>query len=192
RTVLQTAPFEHSGNPPCKVRDQNSGGDTVPDSSFDVVSKVDRQEVDNALNQAAKEVGQRFDFKNTGASITWSGDTGVEIKANSDDRVRAVLDVFKERLVKRSVSLKALDHGDPQPAAGGTSRLVVSIRQGIDDEKAKAIVKRIKSDGPKGVQAQVQGDTVRVSSKKRDDLQAVIAMLREADFGIPLQFQNYR
>jgi len=164
----------------------------VPDSSFDVVSKVDRQEVDNALNQAAKEVGQRFDFKNTGASITWSGDSGVEIKANSDDRVRAVLDVFKERLVKRSVSLKALDHGDPQPAAGGTSRLVVSIRQGIDDEKAKAIVKRIKSDGPKGVQAQVQGDTVRVSSKKRDDLQAVIAMLREADFGIPLQFQNYR
>ena len=164
----------------------------MPDSSFDVVSKVDRQEVDNALNQAAKEVGQRFDFKNTGASITWSGDSGVEIKANSDDRVRAVLDVFKERLVKRSVSLKALDHGDPQPAAGGTSRLVVSIRQGIDDEKAKAIVKRIKSDGPKGVQAQVQGDTVRVSSKKRDDLQAVIAMLREADFGIPLQFQNYR
>jgi uncharacterized protein YajQ (UPF0234 family) len=164
----------------------------VADSSFDVVSKVDHQEVDNALNQAAKEVGQRFDFKGTGASITWSGDTGVEIKANSDDRVRAVLDVFKERLVKRSVSLKALDHGDPQPAAGGISRLLVTIRQGIDDEKARAIVKRIKSDGPKGVQSQVQGDTVRVSSKKRDDLQAVIALLREEDFGIPLQFQNYR
>ena len=164
----------------------------MADSSFDVVSKVDRQEVDNALNQAAKEVGQRFDFKGTGAAIRWSGETGVEITANSDDRVRAVLDVFKERLVKRSVSLKSLDHKDPEPAAGGTSRLLVAIRQGIDDEKAKAIVKRIKSDGPKGVHAQVQGDTVRVSSKKRDDLQAVISMLREADFGIPLQFQNYR
>jgi uncharacterized protein YajQ (UPF0234 family) len=103
-----------------------------------------------------------------------------------------VLDVFKERLIKRNVSLKALDHKDPEPAAGGTSRLLVSIKQGIDDEKAKAIVKRIKSDGPKGVQSQIQGDTVRVTSKKRDDLQAVIAMLREADFGIPLQFTNYR
>jgi uncharacterized protein YajQ (UPF0234 family) len=164
----------------------------VADSSFDVVSKVDRQEVDNALNQAAKEISQRFDFKNTGASVAWSGENAVEIKASTDDRVRAALDVFKERLVKRNVSLKALDHGDPQPAAGGTSRLLVTIRQGIDDEKARAIVKRIKSDGPKGVQSQVQGDTVRVSSKKRDDLQAVIAMLRDADFGIPLQFQNYR
>jgi len=164
----------------------------VADSSFDVVSKVDRQEVDNAVNQSAKEVGQRFDFKGTGASIAWRGDEAVEITANSDDRVRAVLDVFKERLVKRNVSLKALDHGDPQPAAGGTSRLQVSIKQGIDDEKAKAIVKRIKSDGPKGVHSQVQGDTVRVSSKKRDDLQAVIALLKQADFGIPLQFQNYR
>lgn len=164
----------------------------MADSSFDVVSKVDRQEVDNALNQAAKEVGQRFDFKGTGASITWSGESAVEIKANSDDRVRAVLDVFKERLVKRNVSLKALDHGDPQPAAGGTSRLVVSIKQGIDDQKAKEIVKRLKSDAPKGIQAQVQGDMVRVSSKKKDDLQAAIALLKQADFGIPLQFQNYR
>ena len=164
----------------------------MADSSFDVVSKVDRQEVDNALNQAAKEVGQRFDFKNTGASIRWSGEDGVEITANSDDRVKAVLEVFKERLIKRNVSLKSLDHGDPQAAAGGTSRLAVSIRQGIDDEKARAIVKKIKSDGPKGVQSQVQGDTVRVSSKKRDDLQAVIALLRDEDFGIPLQFTNYR
>ena len=164
----------------------------MADSSFDVVSKVEHQEVDNAVNQTAKEIGQRFDFKGTGASIAWKGEEAVEITANSDDRVRAVLDVFKERLVKRSVSLKSLDHKDPEPAAGGTSRLLVSIRQGIDDEKAKAIVKRIKADGPKGVQSHVQGDTVRVSSKKRDDLQAVIAMLREADFGIPLQFQNYR
>ncbi len=164
----------------------------MADSSFDVVSKVDRQEVDNALNQAAKEIGQRFDFKGTGAGIRWSGQEAVEITANSDDRVRAVLDVFKERLVKLQVSLKALDHGDPQPAGGGTSRLLVSIRQGINDEKAKAIVKKIKSDGPKGVTAQVQGDTVRVSSKKKDDLQTIITLLREADFGIPLQFTNYR
>jgi cyclic-di-GMP-binding protein len=164
----------------------------VADSSFDVVSKVEHQEVDNAVNQTAKEIGQRFDFKGTGASIAWKGDDAVEITANSDDRARAVLDVFKERLVKRSVSLKSLDHKDPEPAAGSTSRLLVAIRQGIDDEKAKAIVKRIKADGPKGAHAQVQGDTVRVSSKKRDDLQAIIAMLKDADFGIPLQFQNYR
>jgi uncharacterized protein YajQ (UPF0234 family) len=163
----------------------------VADASFDVVSKVDRQEVDNALNQTAKEVGQRFDFKGTGAAIRWSGEA-VEITANTDDRVRAVLDVFKERLVKRQVSLKALDHGDPQPAAGGNSRLAVSIQQGINDEKAKAIVKKVKADGPKGVQVAVQGDTVRISSKKKDDLQAVIALLRESDFGIPLQFTNYR
>ena len=164
----------------------------MADSSFDVVSKVDHQEVDNALNQAAKEVGQRFDFKGTGAAISWRGEDAVEITANSDDRVRAVLDVFKERLVKRNVSLKALDHGDPQPAAGGTSRLLVSIRQGIDADKARAIVKALKSDAPKGIQAQVQGDTVRVSSKKKDDLQAAITVLKQGDFGIPLQFQNYR
>jgi len=164
----------------------------MADSSFDVVSKVDHQEVDNALNQAAKEVGQRFDFKGTGASISWSGDESVVITANADERVRAVLDVFKDKLVKRKVSLKALDHGDPQPAGGGTSRLQVGIRQGIDSEKARAIVKAVKSDGPKGVQVAVQGETVRVSSKKRDDLQTVIAMLREQDFGIPLQFENYR
>jgi uncharacterized protein YajQ (UPF0234 family) len=164
----------------------------MADSSFDVVSKVDRQEVDNALNQAGKEVGQRFDFKGTGASINWSGDDGVVITANSDERAKAVLEVFKEKLVKRQVSLKALDHKDPEAAGGGTSRLPIAIRQGIDAEKARAIVKKIKAEGPKGVNVAVQGDTVRVSSKKRDDLQAVIAMLKSADMGIPLQFENYR
>jgi uncharacterized protein YajQ (UPF0234 family) len=163
----------------------------VADSSFDVVSKVDHQEVDNALNQAAKEVLQRYDFKGTGASIAWSGEA-VEIKANSDDRVLAVLDVFKEKLVRRSVSLKSLDHEDPQPAGGNNSRLVVSIKQGLDDDKAKAIVRKLKEAGPKGVNAQRQGETVRVSSKKRDDLQAVIALLKGEDFGVPLQFENYR
>jgi cyclic-di-GMP-binding protein len=164
----------------------------LADSSFDVVSKVDQQEIDNALNQAGKEVGQRFDFKGTGASITWSGDSAVVITANSDERVKAVLDVFKERLVKRQVSLKALDHGEPEQAAGGTARLTVNLRQGIDPDKARMITKLIKTDAPKGVQAQIQGETVRVSSKKRDDLQTVIALLKGADLGIPLQFENYR
>ncbi len=163
----------------------------MADASFDVVSKVDRQEVDNALNQAAKEVAQRYDFKGVGASIAWSGDA-VEIKANSDDRVRAVLEVFQEKLIKRGVSLKALDHGDPQPAGGSTSRLSISVQQGIDDEKAKTIAKKIRGAGLKGVQAQIQGDQLRVSGKKRDDLQAVIALLKDSDFGVPLQFVNYR
>jgi cyclic-di-GMP-binding protein len=164
----------------------------MADSSFDVVSKVDSQEVDNALNQTAKEIGQRFDFKNTGASIAWSGNDALVITANSDDRVKAVLEVFKERLVKRQISLKALDFAEPEPAAGSTSRLPVAIRQGIDSEKARAIVKKVKADGPKGVQIAIQGETVRVSSKKRDDLQTVIALLKDSDMGIPLQFENYR
>jgi hypothetical protein len=164
----------------------------MADSSFDVESKVDRQEVDNALNQASKEVGQRFDFKGTGASISWSGEDGIVITANSEERVKAVLEVLKERLVKREVSLKALDHEEPEPAANGNSRLSIKIRQGIDSEKARMITKLIKTDGPKGVQAAIQGDTVRVSSKKRDDLQTVIALLKGADIGIPLQFSNYR
>ena len=162
----------------------------MADPSFDVVSKVEHQEVDNALNQAAKEVSQRYDFKNVGASIAWSGEK-VEIRANSEDRVKAVLEVFKEKLIKRSVSLKALQHGEPQ-ASGKEFRLVGEINQGISDEKAKAIAKKVKAEGPKGVQAQIQGDQLRVSGKKRDDLQAVIALLKESDFGIPLQFTNYR
>lgn len=163
----------------------------MADASFDVVNKVERQEVDNALNTAAKEVATRYDFKGVGASITWSGEA-VEIRANSDERVRAVLDVFQEKLVRRSVSLKALQHGDPQPAAGGSSRLTVTIQQGISDEAARAIAKKVRAEAPKGVQAQIQGDSLRVTGKKRDDLQAVIAMLKAADFGVPLQFVNYR
>jgi cyclic-di-GMP-binding protein len=163
----------------------------VADPSFDVVSKVDHQEVDNALNNAAKEVAQRYDFKGVGASIAWSGEK-VEIKADTEERVNAVLDVFKEKLIKRDISLKALGHGKPQPAGGSTYKLVCDIKQGVTDEKAKAIVKKIKADGPKGVQAAIQGDQVRVSGKKRDDLQAVISLLKESDFDLPLQFTNYR
>ena len=163
----------------------------MADPSFDVVSKVDHQEVDNALNQAAKEIANRYDFKDTGSSIAWSGEK-VEIRSNSDQRVKAVLEVFQETLIKRGVSLKALQHGDPQPAGGNTSRLLVEINQGIAEDTAKAIAKKIKSEGPKGIQAQIQGDQLRVSGKKKDDLQAVITLLKEADFGIPLQFTNYR
>jgi uncharacterized protein YajQ (UPF0234 family) len=163
----------------------------VADPSFDIVSKVDHQEVDNALNQAAKEIATRYDFKDTGSSIAWSGEK-VEIRSNSDQRVKAVLDVFQEKLVKRGISLKALQYGDPQPAGGNTSRLTVDIQSGIADEKAKAIAKKIRAEGPKGVQAQIQGDQLRVTGKKKDDLQAVIALLKDSDFDVPLQFTNYR
>jgi uncharacterized protein YajQ (UPF0234 family) len=162
----------------------------VADSSFDVVSKVDRQEVDNALNQAAREIAQRFDFKNTGASIAWSGDR-IEMRAQTEERVKAVLDVFQEKLVKRQVSLKALDAGQPQ-ASGKEYRIMASIREGISPDSAKKIAKLIRDRGPKGVQAQVQGDQLRVSSKKKDDLQTVIRLLKEQDFDFAVQFVNYR
>ena len=163
----------------------------MADASFDIVSKVDHQEVDNALNQAAKEIANRFDFKDTGSAIVWSGEK-VEIRSNTEQKVKSVLEVFQEKLVKRGISLKALRHGDPQPAGGNTARLVVDINQGIADDKAKAIVKTIKSEAPKGVQAAIQGDQIRVTGKKKDDLQSVIALLKAADFDIPLQFTNYR
>lgn len=163
----------------------------MADPSFDVVSKVDRQEVDNALNQTAKELAQRFDFRGTNASISWSGEQGVTLQADTEDRVRAALDVFKDKLVRRGISLKALDAGDPQ-VSGRSYRVATSIVQGISSEKAKAIAKRIRDEGPRGVQAQIQGEQLRVTGKKKDDLQAVIALLKGADFGIALQFTNYR
>ncbi len=163
----------------------------MADPSFDIVSKVDRQEVDNALNQAAKEVGQRYDFKDVGASIAWSGQEAVAIAANSEERAKAVLEVFKEKLVKRQVSLKSIDAGEPKQS-GKEFRLAVDIRNGIADDKAKDIAKIVRAEGPKGVQAQIQGDQLRVSGKKRDDLQAVIAMLKGRDLDVALQFTNYR
>ena len=163
----------------------------MADASFDVVSKVDRQEVDNALNQAEKELGTRFDFRGTGAEIKWAGDEAVALQAETEDRVLAALQVFKEKLVKRQISLKSLDAGEAR-ASGKVHRLDCKIIQGIDSDKAKAISKKIRDDGPKGVQAQIQGDQLRVTAKKKDDLQAVIAMLKQADFGVALQFTNYR
>jgi uncharacterized protein YajQ (UPF0234 family) len=162
----------------------------MADSSFDVVSHVDRQEVDNALNQAKKELTQRFDFKNTGTSIDWSGET-VVIVSKSDKRALAALDVFKEKLVRRSVSLKALDVDDPKPAGGGTYRIECSLVQGIPEDKAKAMAKTIRQSGLK-VQAQVQGDQLRISGKSKDALQKAMTLIKENDQGLPLQFANYR
>ncbi len=161
------------------------------ESSFDIVSKINRQEVDNALNQAGKEIGTRFDFRGVGASITWSGDHAVEIKANSEERAKAVLDVFRDKLVKRSVSLKVLDPGEPKPS-GKEYRLAVSLKEGISQDDARKISKIIRDEGPKGIRAQVQGDELRVSSKKKDDLQQVINLLKDKEFDFALQFVNYR
>ncbi len=160
------------------------------ESSFDVVSKVDRQEVDNALNQAAKEVSQRYDFKNVGASISWSGET-VVMTANSEERVKAVLDVFETKLIRRGISLKALETGEPK-ASGKEFRLEATIKEGLSSENAKKIAKIVRDEGPKGVKTQITGDELRVSAKSRDDLQSVIALLKESDLDVALQFVNYR
>ncbi|MDR1825213.1 MAG: YajQ family cyclic di-GMP-binding protein [Bifidobacteriaceae bacterium] len=161
------------------------------DSSFDIVSKVNRQEVDNALNQAAKEIHQRYDFKGVGATIVWSGDDLIVMTASSEDRVKAVLDVFQTKLVKRGVSLKAIEAGEPRQS-GKEVRIEARLREGLSSELAKKIAKLIRDEGPKSVKTQIQGDELRVFSKSRDDLQAVIALVKEADFDAALQFVNYR
>jgi len=164
----------------------------VADSSFDVVSKVDRQEVDNALNQAGKEVSQRYDFRNVGASISWSGEKIVMV-ANSAERVLAILDVFETKLIKRGISLRSLDTGDKEPKASGKEyRLEATIKEGIETDQAKKITKIIRDEAPKTVKTQITGDEVRVTSKSRDDLQAVITLLKGADLDVALQFVNYR
>ncbi len=162
----------------------------MADASFDIVSKVDRQEVDNALNQVAKEISQRYDFKGVGAEIRWSGES-VAMKANSEDRVNAVLDVFKEKLIKRGVSLKALEASEPR-SSGRDYVIDASLEQGISQDNAKKLAKIIRDEGPKGVKAQVQGDELRVTSKSRDDLQSVIALLKGKDLDFAVQFTNYR
>ena len=162
----------------------------MADPSFDVVSKVDRQEVDNALNQAAKEAATRYDFKGTGADIAWSGES-VVIRASSEERASALLDVFKEKLVKRQISLKTLEAGEPQQS-GKEYRITATVSEGISQDNAKKVSKVIREQGPKGVQAQIQGDQLRVSAKKKDDLQAVIALLKGQDLDFAVQFTNYR
>ncbi|MDQ1373430.1 MAG: cyclic-di-GMP-binding protein [Actinomycetota bacterium] len=159
--------------------------------TFDVVSEVDMQEVKNAVDQASREVTTRFDFKNTDSSIELSGQE-VNLHSSTEDRLRALMQVLEEKLVRRQVSLKSLDQGKVEEAAKGTVRQTVTIRAGIDTDRAKQINKHIKDLGLKGVSSQTQGEQVRVQGKKRDDLQAAIQSLKAADFGIPLQFQNFR
>lgn len=158
--------------------------------SFDVVSQVDRHEVTNALDQARREIAQRFDFKNTGTEVKHEAET-IEVRSNSEGRVQAAADLIKEKLVRRNVSLKALSEGKIEPAGGSTYKQVITLVHGINDEKGRAMNKFIKGLGLK-VQSQVQGEQLRVSAKVKDDLQQVIQALKEQDFGIPLQFTNYR
>ena len=162
----------------------------MADSSFDIVSKLDRMEFDNALHQAAKEISQRYDFKGVDAELKMSGEK-VEIRANSEERALAVLDVFQEKLIKRGVSLKVLDTGEPE-ASGKGFKLFSSLKEGMSQEQAKKITKLIRDEGPKGVKAQIQGEELRISSKSRDDLQAVQALVKGADLDFAVQFVNYR
>jgi uncharacterized protein YajQ (UPF0234 family) len=158
--------------------------------SFDIVSEVDPQEVRNAYDQAERELLTRFDFKGTGTSMSHDEDM-IEIRSDTDNRLKAALDVLKEKAVRRQISLKALREGPILPAAKGTVKMTVHINRGINDEKARELTKFIKKTGLK-VQAQIQGTQVRVSAKKKDDLQTVIQAVKDEDFGIPLQFTNYR
>jgi cyclic-di-GMP-binding protein len=159
--------------------------------SFDVVSEVDRQEVRNAVDQAQREIGTRFDFKNTNSAID-QNELELTLRSVSEDRLAAVRQVLEEKLVRRGVSLKGLDYGDVDEAAHGTVRQTATITVGISSDKAREINKLIKAKAPKGVSSQTQGDSVRVTGKKRDDLQTVIAELKAADLGIPVQFENFR
>ena len=165
----------------------------MADASMDIVSKVDRQEVDNALNQAVKEINQRYDFKNVGASIAWSGTEKIVMIANSEDRVMAILDVFQTKLIKRGVSLKSFDTEDKEPQLSGKEyRLEGVLKEGLAGENAKKVTTLIRDEGPKAVKTQITGDEVRATSKSRDDLQAVQALLKGADLDFAVQFTNYR
>ena len=158
--------------------------------SFDVVSKVAWAEVMNALDQASREVAQRFDFKDTETSLEKT-DEGIVVRANSDDRARAAIGVLQEKLIRRKVSLKHLDVGEPTPGPKGSARILAKVKEGIEQEKSKQIIKLIKDKKLK-VQASIQGDAVRVSGKKRDDLQEAMALLRSKEQDMPLQFNNFR
>lgn len=159
--------------------------------SFDVVSEIDRQELRNAVDQAQRELANRFDFKNTNSSIEQK-ELVLTLSTVSEDRLRALRTLLEEKLVKRQISLKGLEWGKIEQASGDTVRQVVTVKVGINSDKAREINKMIKEKGPKGVSSQTQGEQVRVTSKKRDDLQSVISLLKGADLGIPLQFNNFR
>jgi len=159
--------------------------------SFDVVSEIDHQELRNAVDQTAREIAQRFDFKNTDSSIELS-DEAISMASLSEDRLAALRQVLEEKMVKRKVSLKCLDHGPVESASGGTVRQRTTLQAGISSEKAKELHKFIKGLGIKGIQSSTQGDQLRVTGKKRDALQQVIAELKAGDFGLPLQYTNFR
>jgi uncharacterized protein YajQ (UPF0234 family) len=159
--------------------------------TFDVVSEVDMQEVRNAFDQAVREVNTRYDFKDTGSTIELAGQE-LQLHSSSEDRMKALVQVIEEKFVKRQISLKALEHGKVEPAAKGTVRQTLTIRAGIDQDHARRLNKFLKDLGLKGVSSQTQGDQLRVSGKKKDDLQAAIAALKAEDFGIPLQYTNFR
>ena len=162
------------------------------ENSFDIVSKVDLQEVQNAVHQAGKEIATRFDFRGSKSKIDWNEkDLALTLTSDDEHKLRSVVDILETRLVKRGVPIKSLDFQTVEPAAGATVRQVVKVQQGIATEKAKEIVKAIKDSKIK-VQASIQSDQVRVAGKNRDDLQSVIALLKAGDFGVPLQFTNYR
>lgn len=164
----------------------------MADSSFDVVSTYDKQEVDNAVNQTAKEINQRYDFKGVDASVALAGET-ITMTANSKERCLAVYDVLQTKLVRRGVSLKSVDVGEGAPVQSGQEfRLVGALREGISQDNAKKITKLIRDEGPKSVKSQIQGDEVRVTSKSRDDLQKTIALLKDQDFDFALSFHNFR
>ena len=163
----------------------------MPDNSFDIVSKIDLQEVSNAIQQALKEVHTRFDLKDSKSNIALDGKDAIVLSSVDEYKLKAVNDVFQQRLVKRGVPLKGLTYGSVEPAAGSTVRQRISLQQGIPIEKAREIVKKIK-DSKKKAQASIQGDLVRVSAHDRDTLQEIIALLKNSDFGIDMQFVNYR
>jgi uncharacterized protein YajQ (UPF0234 family) len=185
-TGLQPVPFGHSGTDPSA---NLSNLHAMP--SFDVVSEVDLQEVRNAVDQASRELATRFDFKGTD-SVVELKDNAIQLESASEERLKAVTQVLEEKMVKRKVSLKALDYGKIEEATHGRARQNVTLAVGINDEKAREIGKFIKGLGLKGVQHQVQGDQLRVTGKKRDDLQKAIQSMKDKDFGVPLQFTNFR
>ncbi len=163
----------------------------MADSSFDIVSKVDTQELDNAVNQTAKELRQRWDFKNTGAQIEAGEGTAVALQASTEDRVLAALEVFKDKLLKRGISLKALEAGEPR-LSGKEYHIAATLQSGLTSEQAKKLAKLIRDEGPKGVKTQIQGDELRVSGKKKDHLQEVISLVKGEDLDFAVQFSNYR
>jgi uncharacterized protein YajQ (UPF0234 family) len=162
----------------------------MADSTFDIVSKVDKMEADNAVNQAQKEIATRYDFKNVGASVEWSGEK-LLLKASAEERVKAVLEVVEQKFIKRGISLRNLDAGDPYPS-GKEYRIEIGLKNGISSEDAKKVAKIIRDEGPKTVKSQIQGDELRVQSKSRDDLQATMALLKGKDLDVDLQFVNFR